>query len=401
MTDGRGLASDRPTLLVTVPNYLPGYKAGGAIRTVSAMCRQLQDDFRFKILTSDRDAGDDSPYPDIRRDAWVSRPEAEVQVQYLSPRNQGIAGLRRAITSASPDLLYLNGIYHPVFVLRPLMLRRLGLIPDTPVVIAARGHLSPGAMAVKAWRKRLYIHFLRICRLLDGAVFQASDAMERREIRDVLPGADARVAPNVTPQTRPGNGSDAEPEPLRKAPGSLRAVFLSRISPKKNLLGALKACRQISKSLTLCVVGPVGDERYWDECQRYIERLPNQVEVVYHGAVAHDDVPKTLKDHHLFFLPSHSENYGHVIREALEAGRPVLISDQTPWRGLEDSGAGWVCPVSDTACFSRRLEYCVEMTHEEFADRCRAARCYVADARERRDAVARNRSLLMDVLKGG
>lgn len=396
MTADPGDTSTRPTLLVTVPNYLPGYKAGGAIRTVSAMCRQLQDDFRFKILTSDRDAGDDSPYSGIRQDAWVSRPEAEVQ--YLSPRRRGVAGLRRALASASPDLLYLNGVYHPVFVLRPLLLRRLGLIPDTPVIVAARGHLSPGAMAVKAWRKRLYIHFLRICRLLDGAVFQASDALERREIRKVLPDSDVRVAPNVTPRTRAVDGHAEERAFLRKDTGSLRAIFLSRISPEKNLLGALKASRQVSKSLTLSVVGPVGDERYWDECRRYIETLPSRIEVVYHGAVAHEEVTDTLQDHHLFFLPSRSENYGHVIREALEAGRPVLISDQTPWRGLEDSGAGWICPVSDTECLSRRLKYCVEMTHDEFEERCRAARSYAADARKQRDAVARNRTLLMDVL---
>lgn len=232
-------------------------------------------------------------------------------------------------------------------------------------------------------------------------MFQASDDLERREIQEVLPGADVRVAPNVTPRTPPGGGQGEEAGLVRKESGSLRVVFLSRISPKKNLLGALKACSGVSGSLTLSVVGPVDDGRYWAECRRYMEKLPSQVDAVYRGPVNHEEVTDVLKSHHLFFLPSRSENYGHVIREALEVGRPVLISDQTPWWGLEHSGAGWICPVLDTGCFSRRLEYCVEMTHDEFEGRCRAARSYAADARDRRDAADRNRSLLLDVLHDG
>ena len=37
----------------------------------------------------------------------------------------------------------------------------------------------------------------------------------------------------------------------------------------------------------------------------------------------------------VFLLPTGGENFGHAIFEALSCGVPVLISDQTPWRGLE------------------------------------------------------------------
>ena len=43
----------------------------------------------------------------------------------------------------------------------------------------------------------------------------------------------------------------------------------------------------------------------------------------------------------LFLLPSHSENFGLVIAEALAAGVPALVTDSTPWQGLAGADAGW------------------------------------------------------------
>ena len=54
---------------------------------------------------------------------------------------------------------------------------------------------------------------------------------------------------------------------------------------------------------------------------------------------------ESLAKNDLFFFPAHGENYGHVIAEAMAAGCPVLISDQTAWRNLEEKGAGWDLPL--------------------------------------------------------
>jgi glycosyltransferase involved in cell wall biosynthesis len=49
----------------------------------------------------------------------------------------------------------------------------------------------------------------------------------------------------------------------------------------------------------------------------------------------------------LLLLPSHSENFGLVIAEALAAGVPTLVTDTTPWLDLRNTGAGNCVPWRD------------------------------------------------------
>ncbi len=64
-----------------------------------------------------------------------------------------------------------------------------------------------------------------------------------------------------------------------------------------------------------------------------------------HGPLPPDRVAEALRANHLLFLPTRSENFGHVILEALAAGCPVLLSDRTPWRNLARAGVGWDLPL--------------------------------------------------------
>ncbi|MCB8933280.1 MAG: glycosyltransferase, partial [Chthonomonadaceae bacterium] len=74
-----------------------------------------------------------------------------------------------------------------------------------------------------------------------------------------------------------------------------------------------------------------------------------------------------LQAYDAFFMPTHGENFGHAIWEALAAGLPVVISDKTAWRGLEAAGAGWDLPLSDEAAFTRVVQGLVEMGSEAHA----------------------------------
>jgi len=75
-----------------------------------------------------------------------------------------------------------------------------------------------------------------------------------------------------------------------------------------------------------------------------------------------------LKEHHVFILPSKSENYGHAIIEALSAGRPVITSHATPWNNLETAKAGMNVSTDDIIDLVNAIDNFVGMGKEELEE---------------------------------
>ena len=367
----------RPRVVALVDYYLPGFRAGGPIRTLANTVAHLGGELAFTLVTRDRDLGDAAPYPGM--EGGGRRTEGGAEVVYLPP-SAGMRDLARAIRAERPEVLYLNSLFSPAFTLRPLLLWKAGRLGRVPVVLAPRGELSPGALAIKAGKKTAFLRAARASGLYRGVTWQASGADEAEHIRHWF-GAAARivVAPDLPPPV-----PHAAPPPRAKRPGELRIAFLSRVSRKKNLDGALALLRGIGPGVRLDVYGPEEDAAYAAECHALAAALAPEVEVAFHGAVAHEEVPGRLAESHLFFLPTHGENFGHVVLEALLAGCVLLLSDQTPWRGLEARGVGWDLPLAQPERFREALRACVAMDDAEFRARSLRARemgeAYAADA---------------------
>ena len=60
-------------------------------------------------------------------------------------------------------------------------------------------------------------------------------------------------------------------------------------------------------------------------------------------------------------MPSEGENFGHSILEALTVGLPVIISDNTPWKNLEEKKIGWDISLNDTQNLQNVLEVAINM----------------------------------------
>ena len=145
-------------LLVVTGHYLPGYNAGGPIRTLANTIEWLGDEFQFYVVTSDRDWGDRQPYSNIQRGTWQDVGKA--QVRYLSPKEMRLFEWKRLLRALRYDLIYLNSYFSPL-TRKTLFLRRTGQIPEKPLVLAPRGEFSPGALSLKSLKKRLYISLIR------------------------------------------------------------------------------------------------------------------------------------------------------------------------------------------------------------------------------------------------
>lgn len=336
------------TILTFISAFLPGYRLGGPTQSVANLVERLGERFRFRIVTTDRDVGDTAPYAGITPMRWHRLGRGEVL--YAPPGALGPGACRRLLDEEKPALLYLNSFFDPRFTTLPLLARRMSRARRTPVLLAPRGEFSQGALTLKAGRKRLFLAAAKAVRLHDGVQWQATSPQEEEDIRREMPGADLRLMPNLP----------RAPQPVARAPRAagapLRLVFLSRISPKKNLLFALEVLARVSIPVDFTILGPHEDAAYWARCERAIAALPAHVRVTDGGPVEPARVVPALAAHDLFFLPTLGENYGHVIAEALEAGLRLLLSDRTPWRDLARAGVGHDLPLSDPGAFARAIE---------------------------------------------
>jgi glycosyltransferase involved in cell wall biosynthesis len=385
----------RPAVLILLGCYLPGYKAGGPIRSIANLVAALGGEFSFKIVTLDRDLGDRSPFLDIVANRWVRLGQADVM--YLRPGLRGLLGMCALLHSLDRETgLYVNSFFATRFSILPVLMRWLKLCRPRYLVLAPRGEFSPGALHFNRPRKRLFIWISQRLGLHRDVIWQASSALEAADIHRQFPLAKKVPIAEVIP------GLDSDPKRAgwvaatgrhAKKRGELHAVFVSRISPKKNLAGALRMLAGVSGDVFFDIFGPAEDREYFAECQQAMAALPVNIQARYCGQIEHAKIARVFADHDLFLFPTFGENYGHVISEALVAGCPVLISDQTPWRNLEADGVGWDIPLNETERFRSVLQQCVNGDDEWHAGWSMRAMDYAAKHASSPETIHANRRL--------
>ncbi|MGB6687373.1 MAG: glycosyltransferase family 4 protein [Terracidiphilus sp.] len=364
--------AERKRVLVFAGHYLPGYKSGGPIRSVVNMVSHLSPYFDFYVITRNRDATETQTYSGITPGQWYLVGSA--RVLYCSSVSAGV--LRRVFREVRPDIILLNSI-QDTFTLVTVLLRRVGVLGNTPVVLAPRGELSPGAMEIKPIKKRLYRQASKMLGFHEDLLWQATAHLEKLEILRAAPARQLDpdaifVAHNITE----GPGSNA-PHPLKQA-GAVKLVFISRISEKKNLHFILELLSNIHGKLRFNIFGPVAenDVAYWDKCKALLTKLPDNIEVEYRGPLDHSAVPETLRDHHFFVLPTRGENYCHAAVESFINGTPVILSDRTPWTGLREAYAGFDIPLNDPGGWVAAIQNCVDMDQQTYTASLNGAQEY-------------------------
>ncbi|WP_114521143.1 glycosyltransferase [Altererythrobacter sp. ZODW24] len=386
--------SFRPIIMVFCRTYLPGYRAGGPVRTLSNLVEALGDEFDFRIVTLDRDFRAEEVYPDVEPDRWTA--VGKGRVIYLPPETVTMARLQSLIAETGPDVLYLNSLMDTYFPVRVLALGRLGRIARIPTVLAVRGQLNPGALGLKAMPKRAYLAGLKASGLLNRLVWQATATAERTAIENAVSrrfitksGGQIAIVPNIAHSDNPA----VKDWQSRQAGSPLRIALLGRISPMKNITFAIRAVAGMQQPASLDLIGPSEDADYWRLCEEQIAELPADKSVREIGAVEPSSIPQILAAYDCFLLPSLGENFGHAISEALGAGLPAVISDQTPWRNLEDSGVGWDLSLENTAPFAQALDELALLGDEAMHERHLACAEYVKTAGSNHEAIAACRDM--------
>ncbi len=301
-----------------------GNESSGPAGSVPNLCSTLLEQkvhVRLHVLAPVPERGFDI---EVREYPWHLLPYKRLGISPEMKR-----GLREAAESA--DILH----NHSLWMMPNLYPAKAVRGNDCRLVVSPRGTLSKWTLSRSRWVKQI-IWAMGQKNVLESAdCFVATANSEYHDIRAL--GLQAPVA--VIP-----NGIDI-PEilPEQKSNGSRRRLlFLSRIHAKKGVDLLIRAWVQIQDRFPdweLNIVGPLNG-KYPRQMQSLAESLGAE-RITFQGELCGQDKSNAYVSSDLFVLPTHSENFGMVVAEALAHGTPAVVTKGAPWEGLEAYSCGW------------------------------------------------------------
>ena len=241
-----------------------------------------------------------------------------------------LRGLKSAVQRT--DVLHTHGMWmlaniYPYWALgrheRPLL------------VTSPHGVLTEYALRQSRWKKRIMWAIGQKAQLKRTNLFHVTSQGEYEDVRRLgfrQPVAVVRFGidmPEVVVKPRESN---------RKR----TLMYLSRIHPDKRLdllLDAWQGLETQFKEWKLDIYGPLAGE-YPRQMMARSQSLGLK-NVTFKGEILGTDKMKAYVDADLFILPTHTENFGLVVAEALACGTPAIVTKGAPWAGLETRKCGW------------------------------------------------------------
>lgn len=232
---------------------------------------------------------------------------------------------------ASLDILVIHGLWSLKFLYLAIAAR----VFNIPYVIYPHGHAMKWSRSVKYMKKKLALLVYQNWLFSHAKSVIVNSELEREEILDLVDEARVKVIPNF-------NSLKKVVIPQRKnKPKNL--LFVSRLHPKKGIEILFKAYANIKNSLTepwrILLVG-TGEPKYKRDLIKLTGELKIVDDIVFVGYKEKQDLVDLYLEGDIFVLPTYSENFGHVILEALWYGLPVITTKNTPWRIIEEFRLG-------------------------------------------------------------
>jgi len=250
------------------------------------------------------------------------------------------SGMARWMRQSEPEIVHHHSIWLRTLHYAHATARRT----RAPLVVSPRGMMGAWAWRHHRWRKRFARYLLHPGALHGVSGWHATSEQEADEIRALGFSQPICVAPNGV--NVPSAGEIAESaQHWRKTLGAGEqrpiALFYSRFHHKKRVLELIDLWLEQAPPNWLLLLAGIPEEYAPEMLDNYVRNGIGAGRVaVFSGAGR----PPPYGAASLFLLPSHNENFGMAIAEALAHGVPALVTDTTPWAALNENGGGWCVP---------------------------------------------------------
>jgi glycosyltransferase involved in cell wall biosynthesis len=253
------------------------------------------------------------------------------------------------------DLLHIHALFSHTSIMAAIVARHAGV----PYVLRPLGTLSPYGMTQRRpLFKRLSLACLEGTLLRDAAAVHFTSTQEAHEAADLGLALRGHIVPLGLPPAPAGNAG-AWPQLLGLPLGANCLVFLSRLDPKKNLLGLLAAAELLKeRGYDLhWLIGGDGPAEYVAELQRNSKARGLEGCVHWLGRVDGQAKADLLAAGQLFVLPSFAENFGIAVAEALAAGLPCVVGKGVALgQTIVERGAG-LAVATDAESIAQAVEH--------------------------------------------
>ena len=261
-----------------------------------------------------------------------------------------------AVDGCFYDIVHIHGLWEPMLHRFAVYARKHGI----KIVWSTHGALTKWALR-NHWWKKLPVWLLyqkRDLRL--AAAIHVTAQSEVEDVRRIGFTNKVIVAPLGV----------AICDNHKRMGGGHVMLFVGRIHPIKNLPTLMRAFGSVMQSgesaanqWRLRVVGP-DQEGHAAELKGLVKDLGIEDSVEFVKPKYGDELKQEYINADCFVLPSHSENFGSVVIEALSAGVPVITTKGTPWQELEEHDCGRWVDISEPAIEKAIVEM-ISKTDEE------------------------------------
>lgn len=245
--------------------------------------------------------------------------------------------LSALICKIKPDLIHLNGLWDISLHIAATTARH----HHVPYIIAPRGMLQPWPLSQKAFAKKIVRLLWQNHDLHLAAALHVTADSERNQMHSLGFSNFLIQSPNGV------NVPTSLPPPSSPSFPKKRALFLSRMSPHKGVLELVNAWAAIRPANWVCelvyTTNTIESRLYEKSVLSRIRELSLSDSFILTGALSDSEKWNAYRRANLFVLPTHSENFGIVIAEALYAGLPTITTKGAPWAELVSYHCGkWI-----------------------------------------------------------
>lgn len=269
---------------------------------------------------------------------------------------------KRLLERIRPDVVHINACWTPLCALTAIWAKEAGY----KVVYTPHGMLEPWIMRRHYLTRKLpAILFYQRKAIAQANLIHATAESERENLLRLGWNKNVHVI---------GNCVDIDDIPLKpswKRTGEI--LFLSRIHVKKGINFLIEAVAAINEEckkkgarcpISRCTIAGDGDAVYMEELRDMATQLGVEHIMDFIGGVYGNGKWDLFKRADLFVLPTHSENFGIVVAEALACGTPVITTKGTPWHELETRHCGWWTDIG-TEATTKALKEFISMPEQE------------------------------------